>query len=205
MIRRPPRSTLFPYTTLFRSYLLGYPSALYALAREVLRLGRGDVTMRVAITSAEQLPEWQRETIAAAFGSPVRQTYGMSETVAWASECERGTLHLWPEVSLIEVLADDRVTAPGEFGEFICTGLLNADFPLIRCRLGDAGRLAPSGTLCACGRTLPALAAVDGRTNDLLLTRDGRRVAWFHPVWYGLPVRQGQIERGAGPHPRALR
>src|SRR3712207_7630725 len=25
MIRRPPRSTLFPYTTLFRSYLLGNP------------------------------------------------------------------------------------------------------------------------------------------------------------------------------------
>src|SRR5437879_1270152 len=131
--------------------------------------------------------------IAAAFGCPVRETYGMSETVAWASECERGTLHLWPEVGLIEVLADGRVTAPGEFGEFICTGLLNADFPLIRCRLGDAGRLAPSGALCACGRTLPALAAVHGRTNDLLLTRDGRRVAWFNPVWYGLPVRQGQI------------
>src|SRR3990172_8275856 len=25
MIRRPPRSPLFPYTTLFRSYVLGYP------------------------------------------------------------------------------------------------------------------------------------------------------------------------------------
>src|SRR3712207_8783068 len=27
MIRRPPRSTLFPYTTLFRSYLLGPDTA----------------------------------------------------------------------------------------------------------------------------------------------------------------------------------
>src|SRR5258708_22265621 len=27
MIRRPPRSTLFPYTTLFRSYLLVQPGA----------------------------------------------------------------------------------------------------------------------------------------------------------------------------------
>src|SRR2546422_11527698 len=27
MIRRPPRSTLFPYTTLFRSYLAGYEQA----------------------------------------------------------------------------------------------------------------------------------------------------------------------------------
>src|SRR3712207_8860728 len=38
MIRRPPRSTLFPYTTLFRSYLatfstglVGYPLGKYAL------------------------------------------------------------------------------------------------------------------------------------------------------------------------------
>src|SRR5256885_5816577 len=28
MIRRPPRSTLFPYTTLFRSYLMGIIAAL---------------------------------------------------------------------------------------------------------------------------------------------------------------------------------
>lgn len=178
-------------------YLAGYSSSLYALAHEVLRLGRTDVTMRVAITSAEPLPAWERETIAAAFGCPVRETYGMSEAVAWASECEAGTLHLWPEVGMIEVLANGRGTAPGEFGEFICTGLLNADFPLIRCRLGDSGRLGASHGVCACGRTLPALAAVDGRTNDLLLTRDGRRVAWFNPVWYGLPVRQGQIVQEA--------
>ncbi len=59
-------------------YLAGYPSSLYALAQEVLRLGQGRVTMRVAITSAEPLPEWERETIAAAFGCPVRETYGMS-------------------------------------------------------------------------------------------------------------------------------
>src|SRR3989449_6467558 len=33
MIRRPPRSTLFPYTTLFRSYaeLFGLPVALYGV------------------------------------------------------------------------------------------------------------------------------------------------------------------------------
>src|SRR3712207_8281502 len=30
MIRRPPRSTLFPYTTLFRSYLFGPIGARYA-------------------------------------------------------------------------------------------------------------------------------------------------------------------------------
>src|SRR2546423_14842001 len=31
MIRRPPRSTLFPYTTLFRSPLAAIPSVVYGL------------------------------------------------------------------------------------------------------------------------------------------------------------------------------
>jgi phenylacetate-coenzyme A ligase PaaK-like adenylate-forming protein len=178
-------------------YLAGYPSSLYAMAQGVLRLGRRDLRMRVAITSAEPLSPRERETISAAFGCPARETYGMSETVAWASECEAGTLHQWPEVGSIEILVDGQVRVSAEFGEFICTGLLNADFPLIRCRLGDSGRLAPPSGPCACGRTLPALAAIDGRTNDLLVTSDGRRVSWLNPVWYGLPVRQGQIVQEA--------
>src|SRR3712207_8813084 len=33
MIRRPPRSTLFPYTTLFRSQVVGLAEDLAALAR----------------------------------------------------------------------------------------------------------------------------------------------------------------------------
>src|SRR2546422_3496697 len=39
MIRRPPRSTLFPYTTLFRSYLTRRPNARAAL-RPVARTRR---------------------------------------------------------------------------------------------------------------------------------------------------------------------
>src|SRR3712207_8828799 len=31
MIRRPPRSTLFPYTTLFRSWLNGYSMELFSV------------------------------------------------------------------------------------------------------------------------------------------------------------------------------
>src|SRR2546430_13506557 len=34
MIRRPPRSTLFPYTTLFRSDQLGLEAAIESLVRE---------------------------------------------------------------------------------------------------------------------------------------------------------------------------
>src|SRR5688572_32036817 len=42
MIRRPPRSTLFPYTTLFRSGLL-----LFALRKKLARLEFGEVLRQI--------------------------------------------------------------------------------------------------------------------------------------------------------------
>src|SRR2546427_3691619 len=40
MIRRPPRSTLFPYTTLFRSALLDDGGSRHRMRRCVIRRGR---------------------------------------------------------------------------------------------------------------------------------------------------------------------
>src|SRR2546430_7250163 len=48
MIRRPPRSTLFPYTTLFRSRALGAVGALAA------RLGRAQHARRVGTADADR-------------------------------------------------------------------------------------------------------------------------------------------------------
>src|SRR3712207_6866080 len=45
MIRRPPRSTLFPYTTLFRS--LGAPGAVASIAEAWLGLDRPAEALRV--------------------------------------------------------------------------------------------------------------------------------------------------------------
>src|SRR6266702_6634431 len=42
MIRRPPRSTLFPYTTLFRSYCLNPPPSPVMLCRKVATKGRSE-------------------------------------------------------------------------------------------------------------------------------------------------------------------
>src|SRR3989441_7658861 len=107
--------------------LTGYTSSLCALAQGVLRAGRTDLQMKVVVTSAEPLAANQRAVISAAFGAPVRETYGMTENVAAASECEAGRLHQWPEVGLMETQDE----------EFICTGLVNEAMPLIRYRVGD--------------------------------------------------------------------
>jgi phenylacetate-CoA ligase len=150
--------------------------------------------MAVAITNAEPVFDYQRAAIAEAFQCPVRETYGMAEIVAAASECEAGRPHLWPEVGLIEVLEQDRPVPRGATGDLVCTGLLNADMLLIRYRLGDRGAFPAEETPCLCGRPLPVLAQVEGRVDDVLYTADGRRIGRLDPVFKAhLPVREAQI------------
>src|SRR2546430_4520866 len=56
MIRRPPRSTLFPYTTLFRSLYLG--SSLIGIG---LALGSGSLAVAVIVTATARLPDRSEE------------------------------------------------------------------------------------------------------------------------------------------------
>src|SRR5256885_10997749 len=76
MIRRPPRSTLFPYTTLFRSWLQALPiplsygtayTALHWRARlqegdVVLVLGAGSGVGAAAVEVARQTPRSEEHT-----------------------------------------------------------------------------------------------------------------------------------------------
>ncbi len=169
-------------------YILGYSSAIYALAYEALKLDFKDLRLQVAITNAEPLYEHQREAISLAFNCPVRETYGMAEIVAAGSECEAGTLHQWPEAGIIEVNA----AVGDEMTDLICTGLINVDMPLIRYRVGDRGKL--STETCRCGRTLPIIDKIEGRSDDVLYTTDGRKVGRLDPIFKsGLPIREAQI------------
>jgi phenylacetate-CoA ligase len=178
-------------------YIAGYSSSMATLAEEALRLGRTDLRMVVVLANSEPLLPQQREVIERAFQCPARETYGMAEMVASATECEAGRLHQWPEAGLIEVVDGQTPVPAGCPGEFVCTGLLNADQPLIRYRVGDCGRVPPEDERCSCGRSLPLMTSVDGRTDDILYTPDGRRVYRMNPVLYGLPLREAQFVQEA--------
>lgn len=169
-------------------YILGYPSAIYQLALGILKAGKREVQLRVAVTNAEPVYEYQRAAIEAAFGCKVRETYGMAEIVAAASECPEGSLHQWPEVGIIETANK----GAGFGGELICTGLLNIDMPLIRYRVGDRGVLSEKG--CSCGRGLPVVEKIEGRNDDVLFTNDGRAIGRMDPVFKGdLDIEEAQI------------
>ena len=176
------------------TYLWGYTSSLYVLAQAALSAGRRDVKMTVAITNAEPVYEYQRRVIGAAFQCPVRETYGMTEMVAGASECQHGRLHLWPEAGVVEIFDGQEPASLGATGELVCTGLLNADMPLIRYRVGDRGTLPAPEQVCSCGRTLPIIQEVEGRNDDVIYTADGRQVGRLDPVFKAdFPIREAQI------------
>jgi phenylacetate-CoA ligase len=167
-------------------YILGYSSAIYTLAQEALRLGRKDIKLDIVITNAEPLFDYQRKAITEAFNCPVRETYGMSEAVAAASECEHGSLHQWPDTGIIETEYSNVMS------DFLCTGLINADMPLIRYRVGDSGKL--SDRKCHCGRNLPLIEKIEGRSDDLLYTENGRRIGRLDPIFKNnLPIVEAQI------------
>ncbi len=179
------------------THMVAYTSSAVLLAKFAMELGLQVPGLKVLMTNAESLFPWQRETIKRGLQCRVRETYGMAETVAAASECSAGRLHLWPEVGWLEVLPNsvDRTTRLTETGRLICTSLLNADMPLVRYELGDQVRLPAEAEIepCSCGRKLPVIGGIEGRTNDVLIARDGRHVYWLNPVFYGLPVQQAQI------------
>jgi phenylacetate-CoA ligase len=176
-------------------YLLGYPSALTALAREGIAQGLQPPVLKIIICNAEPLFPEQKKTIETFFNCPVRDTYGMTELVSAASECNYGKLHLFPDVGITEVFdLDQNVPVPnGQSGRIICTGLLNPDMPLIRYEVGDTGILSKINN-CACGRSLPILDDVEGRLDDLIVTRDGRKIGRMDPVFKSdLRIKEAQL------------
>jgi phenylacetate-CoA ligase len=178
------------------AWVLGYASALATLAQGALEGGGAPPRLNVVISNAEPLYPHQRERIAHAFDCAVRDTYGMAETVLGGSECSHSSLHIWPEVGILEVLRDDadEPVPAGASGRVVATGLLNPDMPLVRYEVGDRAVLDPSSVPCPCGRLLPRLSIVEGRLDDIVLTPEGARVGRLDPVFKAdLPVREAQI------------
>lgn len=176
------------------THLIAYASSAAALARELLGVGLRATGPLVVLTNSEPVHPDQRDVIERGLGAKVRETYGMVETAAGASECKAASLHLWPDAGFVEILSDDgpEPVAVGATGRLIATALLNPDMPLIRYAVGDRARLSTRRS-CQCGRALPMLDGIEGRTNDTLLAPDGRIVYWLNPVFYGLPVSEAQI------------
>lgn len=175
-------------------YLYGYSSSLYWLALAALE-NNITLNLKVVLTNAEPLYDFQREAMQRAFNCPVRETYGLCEMVCAMSECEFERLHLWTDAGVAELLDDnDQPVNPGEAGRLVCTGFLNEVMPLIRYEVMDKARFAAADYQCPCGRSLPVVDKILGRLDDTIITKDGRKLALLDIIFGAhLHIKEAQI------------
>jgi phenylacetate-CoA ligase len=85
-------------------------------------------------------------------------------------------MHINIDHLIVEFLKENgEPAAPGETAFVVLTDLINDVMPMIRYRVEDLAAEVPQA--CACGRGLPLMDRVAGRTADFLVRADGTRVA----------------------------
>lgn len=150
----------------------GYPSVLSSLANRIDAARRGFRSPRRVFTDSELLIPDARRRIERAFGAPVFDVFGTFETDNIAYECsEHAGYHLAIDCVVVEFLRDGKPVTPGESGDLVCTVLNNFAMPFIRYKLGDIAAALPG--YCRCGRNLPMMKVIEGRSVDCMLMPDG--------------------------------
>lgn len=91
-----------------------------------------------------------------------------------AMECPAGSMHIFAEHVHLEIFRNGEPAPVGEFGDIVVTSLANRAMPLVRCRVGDRGRISPDP--CACGLPHPVLEDLVGRAPDVFPACDGTLV-----------------------------
>ncbi len=157
-------------------FLNGFSSSLYVLSRYLLASDIDSPEVTGITATGDTLYPPYRDSIETAFGIRVLDYYGAGgEGVHLASQCPESLdrYHLHPENAVVEILGPDGPVQPGERGRIVITQLHNQAMPLIRYDLEDIAIKANPELTCQCGRTLPMLERIEGRTPDLVLLPDG--------------------------------
>ena len=136
----------------------------------------------VVVYGADAMSAGGRRLIEEKFGVRVFSRYTAVESFRIGFTCaHRSGFHIREDLCSLQVVDDEgKRVRNGVPGEVVITNLVNRGTVLINYRIGDLGAL--SGEHCPCGRTLPVLAQLEGRTEDIIHLEDGRMV---HPrtVW----------------------
>jgi phenylacetate-CoA ligase len=173
--------------------MTGYAMSNFFLARFFKEGNFQTPELKSVITSSEKLTPEIRQMFREVYNCKTFDSWGSVEACGIVSECEHGRLHISPDAAIIEILDEDlKPVAPGVAGDIYCTGLLNYDQPLIRYKIGD--RMVWSHEDCSCGRRMPVIKEIVGRTEDVVIGKDGREMVRFHSVFYGLEkIKMAQV------------
>ena len=155
-----------------------YGSYLDRLFTHVYSTGKQFHRPKVVFYDADELPERARRLISDEFGVCILSAYQAVEAFKIGFECEMHSgIHLNTDLYPVR-LVDENLgdVAVGDSGEVVVSNLVNRATVLLNYRLGDVARLIPAG--CTCGRTLPLMSFIEGRTDDWVTLSSGEVV---HP------------------------
>lgn len=152
----------------------GYAESFNLLARYAQKEDFEEISPKAIMTSAQIMPDHVRDHIEKSFGSEVFDKYGSREFsgIAYECECHEGH-HIMAESYIVELLTDNKPTKPGEVGEVVITDLNNYSVPLIRYRIGDLAVAMDPKHLCSCGRGLPKIGKIEGRSQATVTGANG--------------------------------
>jgi len=164
-------------------YLKGLASTLYCLALSCREAGIEDLRFQAVFSTGEVMLSRYRSLIESVFHGPVLDAYGHMERTAAVTQCPRGGYHVNSDYGLLEMESPDS----GGGGETrliraVGTSLHNPVMPLLRYDLGDTIEVFSEARACPCGRTLPLIKAIHGRSAEAVVTPDGRYLTSLYVV-----------------------
>ena len=157
------------------------------LAEEIEKRGVKDtIKLRKGVIGSERWGPKMRARIANELGVELYDIYGLTEVYGpgIAINCEYETgMHYFDDYLYFEVIdpKTGKTLPDGELGELVITTLEKEGAPLIRYRTHDLTRIIPDDVPCPCGRTLPRIDVILGRTDDMVKVK-------------GVNIFPGQIE-----------
>jgi len=168
------------------SYFVSRANSCHSLALEAERLGQ-QLRLEAFLCHGTAIRPEEREDCMRILGAKVIGLYSSNEGHKMAHPCPTGEhYHVNAELLFLEILDDaGNACRPGEMGMVVITPFYSTAQPLIRYEQGD---LATPGEPCACGRSLPVVARIDGRLTNLFCFPDGRRIAPAVQAWRLTPL-----------------
>ena len=162
-------------------WISGYPSTISLLADQQIE-GNLKISPVLAICGGEVLTPQYRERIRMAWNLEANDVYACSETVGMSSTCAQGSLHLFDDLNIFEILDEKlNVIKRGNEGRLYLTNLYLFLVPLIRYKTGD--QLTLSEEDCECGTPFSVVQKIGGRAEEFcwFKTRMGKD-QYIHPI-----------------------
>lgn len=150
-------------------FIVGFPSSVYEICEIADSRGlKLNNKVKVFFPTAETVLSEHRQLIGKVMGCKTVNQYASSEGAPFILECSEGSLHIHPLTGIFEVV--DSELKPTSEGELLVTSFTTHGTPVIRYRIGDNIKLAPSNIRCACGSLFQIVERIDGRATDYILS-----------------------------------